>query len=84
MTHAQITAAMQQLGMAWAVRSDKYVDPNDPFGSKPTYHVHPDHSYPHQNSIKRFDNLAQVSDYVAADTHDERVEIMQDWYESTM
>lgn len=66
MNKQQITSKLQQLGMAWATRSDKYVSQNDGWGSKPAYHVHPDASYPHQDSIKRFYNLAEIEAYIAA------------------
>ena len=86
MTKQQITKKFAALGMAWAVRSDKFQDVND---DKAYYHVHPDASYPHQNSIKRFDNLDEVAEYVkareaaaAANTIGERIKIMERYEES--
>ena len=66
MNKKQITQKLAAVGAAWAVRSDKHVSPNDGFGAKATYHVHPDVSYPHQNHIKRFDNLDEVAGYAKA------------------
>jgi len=85
MTKQQITSKFAALGMAWAVRSDKFQDVND---DRAYYHVHPDASYPHQNSIKRFDNLEEVAEYVKAReaaanaTFDEGVRIMERYEES--
>ena len=41
MNKQKITQKMSELGMAWSVRSDKYIDPNDGYGARPTYHIHP-------------------------------------------
>ena len=91
MTHQQITKKLSEIGAAWAVRSDKYVDPNDGYGAKPTYHIHPDASYPHQDSIKKFDNLDEVAGYVTArinagkaKTESESFRIMDDFWESLL
>ena len=62
---AKLTKRMKDLGMAWATRSDKFVDPNDPMGERtPTYHVHPDASQPWQNAIKRFRTLNELTEYI--------------------
>ena len=61
---AQVIARLDQLGMAFAVRTDKYTDPNDPFGARQrgekTYHIHPDRSYPSVMTIKRFHTLQEI------------------------
>lgn len=60
----QITKKMEALNMAWSVRDDKYISPEDGFEAKPTYHIHPDQSDPQQTAIKRFSNLVELNDYV--------------------
>jgi len=61
----RITRRMRALGMAWATRSDKFVDPNDPMGQRrPTYHVHPDASRPWQNAIRRYRTLGELETYI--------------------
>lgn len=89
MSKQQITQKLSELGAAWAVTSAKTVLPNDGFDAKPTYHVHPDASYPHQNSIKRFDNLNEVAGYVdareranQASDQSAAYEIMEDFWNS--
>ncbi len=66
MNKQKITEELAEVGAAWAVSSEKIVLPGDGFGAGATYHVHPDASYPHQYSIKRFDNLREVAAYVDA------------------
>lgn len=63
--HDRITKKLQEQGRAWAVRSDKYIDPNDEFGAKPTYHIHPNATYPHQSDICRFDSLNEIEEWLA-------------------
>ena len=67
-TRANLTERMLRLGMAWALRRDKYVSPDDPLEDqmrgRKTYHVHPDRSYPHQNHVKRFNSMADLEQYV--------------------
>jgi len=63
--HDRITKKLQEQGRAWAVRTDKFIDPNDDFGAKPTYHVHPNASYPHQTDICRFDSLNEIEEWLA-------------------
>lgn len=89
MAKQQITQKLQSVGAAWAVRSDKWISPNDGFGAKATYHVHPDASYPHQSHIKRFDNLEEVAGYAkareaaaAASSESEAWRIMDDFWAS--
>lgn len=62
----QVEQGLEDIGACWAVRSDKYVSPNDDFDSKPAYHVHPDASEPRQNSIKRFESLDALHSWIQA------------------
>lgn len=66
--HDRITRKLAELGMAWAVRSDKFCDPNDPLedqmAGRKTYHIHPDAARPHQNDIRRFDSLKEVEEWL--------------------
>jgi len=68
MNKRQITEKLIEKGMAWAVRSDKYTDPNDPLedqvNRRKTWHIHPNASYPHQNDIVRFDTLAEIEEWI--------------------
>lgn len=89
MSKRQITEKLSELGAAWAVTDAKTVLPNDGFGAKPTYHVHPDASYPHQDSIKRFGNLDELAGYVDARERANQApdqsaayEIMEDYWQS--
>ncbi len=65
----KITARLQNIGAAWAIRTDKFCDANDPLencaAGRKTYHIHPDQSYPHWNSVQRFDTLAEIEDWLA-------------------
>jgi len=67
---AQITRGLSEIGAAWAVTSAKTVLPEDrpdPNGRvRPTYHIHPDRTYPHQNSIISFERLADIAAYIEA------------------
>lgn len=81
-----ITKGLQGIGACWAVTSSKTILPDDGFEAKPSYHVHPDCSYPHQNHIKRFYSLEEIADYIkarkaaaAAKDETEAYEIMQDF-----
>jgi hypothetical protein len=65
-SRAQIEQGLEDIGACWAVRSDKYISPNDDFDAEPTYHVHPDASYPHQNHIKTFDSLRELWSWIQA------------------
>lgn len=78
----RITNDLLELGACYAVSSEKTILPNDGYGARPSYHVHPDASYPHQNSIERFDTLADLEEYIevrkriqAAETEEEQWEI---------
>ena len=61
-----LTKRMWKLGMAWAVTSAKTVLPEDGWGAKPAYHIHPDRSYPHQSNILRFYTLRELEEYIVA------------------
>jgi excisionase family DNA binding protein len=64
----QITARLQAIGAAWAVRSDKFCDPNDSLEAQAaglkTYHVHPDAGFPHWNDVVRFRTLDEIEDWI--------------------
>ena len=66
---ARITKQLEKRGMAWAVRADKFCDPNDPLencaAGKRTYHIHPDASYPHWNSVERFNSLREIEEWLS-------------------
>lgn len=63
-TKASVSKKLQQTGGAWATSNTKYIDPNDGFGAAPTWHIHPDRSYPHENQIRRFDTLAELDNHL--------------------
>jgi len=65
-TRKQIERGLEEIGACWAIRSDKYIDPSDELGSKPTYHVHPDREYPHVMYIMRFESLDMLWSWIAA------------------
>lgn len=64
----RITKKLLERGASWAIRSDKFCDPNDSLeaqaAGKKTYHIHPDASYPHWDSVQRFDSLAAIEDWL--------------------
>jgi len=60
----QMSDALKSVGAVFAVTSAKTVLPNDPSGSKPSYHIHPDASYPHEKDIERVYSQAQFRDWV--------------------
>lgn len=66
--HEAISELLDLIGAAWAVRSDKYIDPNDPLENqqkgRKTYHIFPVRTAPYQSSIKRFDTLQSISDWI--------------------
>ncbi len=64
MTINQMSSALKSVGACFAVSSAKTILPNDPFESKPSYHIHPDSSYPHQDSIERVFSQTQFRDWV--------------------
>lgn len=65
--HTKVTKRLAEAGAAWATRSDKFVDPNDPLEAQiagQTYHVHPNVSYPHQSDIMRFGSLKEIEEWL--------------------
>lgn len=63
----QITKRLESIGAAWAVKDEKYIgtnDPGDPWKLKPTWHIHPDCTYPHINNIARFESLRDLSEWI--------------------
>ncbi len=91
MNKQQITKKFQDLSIAWATSNGKYVGANDGFDAKPSYHVHPDASYPHQDHVKKFTSLEEIGEYVkacelaaAAPTQEEAARIMEYYYSSQM
>ena len=89
----RITRKFRKMGMAWAGSSDKYCGANDSFDDqiegRKTYHVHPDASYPHQNSVMQFDSLKEIEEYLSdrkralaaseAGDNDTAFRIMSEW-----
>ena len=64
MTIDQMSSALKSVGACFAVTTAKIVLPNDPFESKPSYHIHPDSTYPHEKHIERVYSQAQFRDWV--------------------
>jgi len=66
----QVSKRLAELGMAWAVRDDKFTDPGDPMDAQvrgeKTYHVHPDRTRPEGTAVKRFHSLQEIADYCNA------------------
>lgn len=66
MNKQKITRILSAEGMAWAVSANKVILPEDGFDARPTYHIHPDASYPHQNEMMRFASLREIADWLEA------------------
>jgi hypothetical protein len=64
MTISQMAKALTDVGACFAVTTAKTILPNDPFGSKPSYHIHPDCSNPRQDDIERVYSQEQFQDWV--------------------
>ncbi len=64
MTTDQMVAALKSVGAIFATSTAKFISPNDPFGSKPAYHIHPNAEYPHERDIVRVYSQAQLTDWV--------------------
>ena len=62
----RISEELSQIGAAWALRDDKYISPDDEWGAKPTYHIHPDQSEPYSFRVKRFRSLKEIQMYIAS------------------
>ncbi len=64
MTIDQMSQALKSVGACFAITTAKTVLPNDPFGSKPSYHIHPDASNPRQDDIERVYSQEQFRDWM--------------------
>lgn len=64
MTINQMSQALQSIGACFAVTTNKTILPNDSFGAKPSYHIHPDCSNPRQEDIERVYSQKQFVDYI--------------------
>lgn len=64
MTIDQMAKALQSVGACFAVSTAKTILPNDGFGAKPSYHIHPDSSNPRQDDIERVYSQPQFRDWV--------------------
>ena len=64
MTTGQMVQALKDVGAIFAVSTAKYVGANDGYGAKPSYHIHPDASYPHEKDIERIYSQAQFQDWI--------------------
>ena len=64
----RITRALAEIGAAWAATMDKCILTDDPLedqiAGRATYHIHPDATHPHVNSIQRFDSLVELEDWI--------------------
>lgn len=84
----KITAGLIEIGACWAATSEKCILPNDGYDARPSYHIHPDASYPHENDIEKYTSLSQLEGYVdackrAQNVSDENAwDIMQSFYAS--
>lgn len=58
-----ITRGLLDIGACWAVSDKKYQGTgfND---VRPTYHIHPDSSYPHEANIIRFDSKKEIAGWI--------------------
>ena len=64
MTTDQMVQALKSVGAIFATSTAKFISPNDPFGSRPAYHIHPDAEYPHEKQIVRVYSQKQLIDWV--------------------
>lgn len=64
MTEQQMVAALKSVGACFATSTAKFISPNDPYGSKPAYHIHPNSEYPHEKNIVRVYSQKQLQDWV--------------------
>jgi len=64
----RITSLLEQIGACWAVTMDKCVlsddSIEDQMNNRTTYHIHPDQSHPHVNSIQRFTSLKKLEAWI--------------------
>jgi hypothetical protein len=64
MTENQMVQALASVGACFATSTAKFIAVNDPQGSKPSYHIHPDANYPHEKQIVRVYSQKQLQDWV--------------------
>lgn len=64
MTIEQMSQALKSVGACFAVSSAKTLLPNDSYGSKASYHIHPNAGYPHEKDIERVYSQEQLKDWV--------------------
>jgi len=66
----KVREAFREVGAAFAIRSDRFVYPSDPYGAQvrreKQYHVHPDASQPEVTAMLRFRTLDEILDWAAA------------------
>jgi len=67
----KVTEGLREIGACWAVRTTKFVDPNDNWrmDGRPvaaTYHIHPDAEAPEQSAVLRFRTLKEIEEYIEA------------------
>ena len=67
---AKVREALREVGAAFAIRSDRFMDPSDPYGAQvrreKRYHIHPDKSQPEVTAMLRFRTLDEILDWAAA------------------
>ncbi len=64
MTTEQMVKALDSVGACFAVTTAKYVAVRDGHDAKPSYHIHPNASYPHENDIVRIYSQEQFIDWI--------------------
>ena len=66
----KVREALREVGAAFAIRSDRFMDPSDPYGAQvrreKRYHVHPDASQPEVTAMLRFRTLDEILGWAAA------------------
>jgi len=66
----KVRKALAEVGAAFAVRSDRFTDPSDPYGAQmrgeKRYHIHPDASRPEVTAMLRFRTLDEILAWAAA------------------
>jgi hypothetical protein len=66
MNKDKVTKELKAIGAGWAVTSEKCILPEDEYGAKPEYHIHPNVNFPHQNNVRRFPTLKAIISWVDA------------------
>jgi len=66
----KVREALREVGAAFAIRSDRFMDPSDPYGAQvrreKRYHIHPDASRPEVTAMLRFRTLDEILGWAAA------------------